>query len=185
MEYKIAVAGSADDKKCLKDTIRKAQIIGKEIAKNNIVLVTGATCGIPDWAAHGCKQEGGFSIGISPAASELAHIKVYRLPTVNYDVIMYTGSGYAGRDILMTRTSNAVIIICGRIGTLHEFTVAFESRLPIGVLVGSGRIADRIQQITKWAGRYKKEKIIYEANPKLLVQKLIKEIKKDKDKLKK
>ncbi len=185
MKYKIAVAGSADHTICAKNTIQKAKTIGKEIAKNNIILVTGATNGIPDWAAKGCKEEGGFSIGISPAASELAHIKVYRLPVASYDVIMYTDAGYAGRDILMTRTSNAVVIICGRIGTLHEFTVAFESRLPIGVLVESGGMADHLKQITEWAGRYKKEKIIYEKDPKLLIQKLIKEIKKDKDKLKK
>jgi uncharacterized protein (TIGR00725 family) len=185
MEYKIAVVGSADDKICPQETIDKAKMIGREIAKNNIILVTGATNGIPDWAAKGCKEEGGTSIGISPAASELAHIKTYRLPTANYDIIMYTDAGYAGRDILMTRTSNAVVIICGRMGTLHEFIVAFESHLPIGVLVESGGIADHIKQITKWAGRYKRKKIIYEKEPKLLIQKLIKEIKKDKSKLKK
>ena len=54
------------------------------------------------------------------------------------DIIIYTGAGYSGRDLLMTRTSDAIFLGCGRIGTIHEFTIAFEDNKPIGILEGSG-----------------------------------------------
>lgn len=77
------------------------------------------------------------------------HIKTYRLPTDYFDVIVYTGFNCAGHNLLMTRASEGVIIICGRVGTLNEFTIAFEDRKPIGVLVGSGGIADLVKTIIK------------------------------------
>jgi len=82
-------------------------------------------------------------IGFSPAASEKAHVKSYRLPTDFHDVIVYTGFNYSGRNLILTRSSDAVIIICGRMGTLNEFSIAFEDNKPIGVLTGSGGTADK------------------------------------------
>lgn len=176
-KYKISVSGSADTRHCPACAIKKAQEIGEEIVKQNGILVTGATTGIPNWAAIGTKKAKGMSIGISPAGSEMAHIKAYRLPIKHYDVIIYTGAGYAGRDILMTRASDAAIFICGRMGTLHEFTVAFESRIPIGVLKGTGGITDRIGDIMKTPHRKRLAKVIFETDPKKLVEQLIIEIK--------
>ena len=184
-KYKISVSGSADVSRCPACAIKKAQEIGREIVRQGGVLISGATTGIPNWAAKGVKQEKGLSVGISPAASEMAHIKSYRLPVEFYDIIIYTGAGYAGRDILMTRASEAVVFICGRIGTLHEFTVAFESRIPIGVLDGTGGTADRIKDIMKSPHRKRLAKVIFETDPKKLIKKLIREIKKIRKKLKK
>ena len=67
-----------------------------------------------------------MSIGVSPAASEREHSEVFKLPIDYMDLIIYTGFGYSGRDLLLTRTADAVICGCGRIGTIHEFTIAFE-----------------------------------------------------------
>ena len=181
-KYKISVSGSANTRHCPSCAINKAQEIGREIVKQKGSLVSGATTGIPNWVAIGTKKENGMSIGISPAASEIAHIKVYRLPIKHYDVIIYTGAGYAGRDILMTRASDAAIFICGRMGTLHEFTVAFESRIPIGVLKGTGGITDKIGEIMKASHRKRLAKVIFETNPKKLVEKLIIEIKRKRKK---
>lgn len=179
-KYKISVSGSADASHCPAQACKKAQEIGREIVRQGGILVSGATTGIPDWAAKGVKQEKGFSVGISPAASEAAHIKSYRLPVKFYDIIIYTGAGYMGRDILMTRASEAVVFICGRIGTLHEFTVAFESKIPIGVLDGTGGTADRIKEIMKSPHRKRLAKVFFEKEPKKLIKKLIEEIKKNK-----
>jgi ATP-dependent exoDNAse (exonuclease V) beta subunit len=60
------------------------------------------------------------------------------------DWIIYTGFGYPGRDLLITRSSDAVICGCGRIGTIHEFTVAFEDGKPIGVLTSDDWETDEI-----------------------------------------
>src|SRR4030042_2096744 len=119
LKYKICVSGAAETDCCAPSALEKAKEVGQEIVRHSGVLVTGATTGIPYWAAIGAKEEGGISIGLSPAASEAAHIKTYHLPVDYFDMIIYTGFEYAGRNLLLTRSSDAVIIICGRIGTLN------------------------------------------------------------------
>ena len=129
--------------------------------------------------AKGFKKAGGFSIGFSPATSEKAHLKTYKLPLDVFDVMIYTGADYAGRNILMTKSADGVIIICGRMGTLHEFVTAFELKKPIAVLEGTGGAADKIRNIATGPHRGI-WKIIYGKDPKKLVKKLIEVIKKDK-----
>ena len=172
MSYKIAVSGAAKLIPCSKNAKKLAEEIGREIVRQNCVLVTGATTGIPYFAAKGCKELKGISIGFSPAASRVAHLKSYKLPIDVFDVIVYTGFDYSGRNLLMTRAADGVIIICGRMGTLNEFTIAFEDKKPIGVLVGSGGTADLIKTLTSGPHR-RAGKIIYEKDPKKLVEKLI------------
>lgn len=178
MKYKIVVSGAAETGHCSEGVLDKAKEVGKEIIRQNGILVTGATSGIPYWAAIGAKEEGGTVIGLSPAASLAAHIKSYCLPTDYHDIIIYTGFEYAGRNLLLTRCADAVVIICGRIGTLNEFTIAFEDRKPIGVLTNSGGTADMAKEIVKKTYRGP-GKIVYESNPKKLISKLIKIIEKD------
>ena len=49
--------------------------------------------------------------------------------------------------------ADAVVEVSGRIGTLHEFTSAFERHKVIGILTGSGGIIDEITVILEKAGR--------------------------------
>ena len=75
----------------------------------------------------------------SPALIQIAsteHIETWRLPVDYMDLIIYTGFGFPGRDLLFVRSCDAILIGCGRIGTIHEFTIAFEDKKPIGVLQG-------------------------------------------------
>lgn len=179
MKYTIAVSGAADTKYCAPGSLELAKEVGREIVKQGGVLVTGATSGIPYWAAIGAKEEAGTVIGLSPASSERDHVKSYRLPTDYHDMIIYTGFDYAGRNLLLTRSSDGVITICGRIGTLNEFTIAFEDRKPSGVLTGSGGTADMVKSIIKKSHRGP-GKVVYDSNPKTLVKRLIKLIDKEK-----
>lgn len=181
MKYKICVSGSAVTGTCSPDAEKMTKEVGREIVRQNGVLVTGATIGAPLWAAEGCKAEGGFSIGISPAVTENEHVKKYKLPTKEFDIIIYTGFGYSGRNLLLIRSSDAVITVCGRIGTLNEFTIAFEDHKPIGVLLGSGGIAEEIEEIVRECGR-PNPRIVYDDNPKKLVEKVKKLIDEDKNK---
>ncbi len=179
MKYKIAVSGAAQLTPCTKRASGLSKEIGREIARQGCILISGATTGIPNLAAQGVKETNGVSIGFSPAVSELEHRKVYKLPLEYYDVMVYTGFDYAGRNLLMTRASDGVIVICGRMGTLNEFTIAFEDRKPIGVLEGTGGTADIIRSLIKKPHR-KAGTIIYNTNSKTLVKKLIMEMKKGK-----
>jgi len=178
-KYEIVVSGAAQISHCCKNIEKIAREVGKEIARQKCNLVTGATTGVPYFAALGCKEAGGFNIGFSPATSEKAHLETYKLPLEPFDVMIYTGADYAGRNVIMTKSADGVIIICGRMGTLHEFATAFEIQKPIGVLEGTGGTADKLRHIV--TGPYRGvKKIIYEKTPKKLVQKLIKSIKKEK-----
>ena len=172
MRYKICVSGAAETEVCSKNALELAREVGHEIVRQNGILVTGATTGIPYWAAIGAKEEGGLSVGVSPAATEREHVRSYRLPTNYFDFIMYTGFNYSGRNLLLTRLSDAVILICGRMGSLNEFTIAFEDKKPIGVLVGSGGMADMVRDIVTAAHRGP-GKIIYDSSPKDLVAKVV------------
>ncbi len=171
-KYKICISGAAETGHCAIDAVEKAEFIGREIARRGLILVTGATIGIPYWAAKGAKLAGGMVIGISPAASEAAHLKVYHLPTDYHDLIIYTGFDYSGRNLLLTRSADAIITICGRMGTLNEFTIAFEDQKIIGVLEGSGGTADMMREILershRGAGR-----VIFDSDPVQLVERVV------------
>ncbi len=179
---KICVSGAAETGYCGLDAYEKAKEIGREIAKHGGIITTGATTGFPMYAAMGAKDECGFSIGFSPAANEREHAETYKLPKDYMDVVVYTGFGYAGRDLLLVRSSDAVIIGCGRIGTINEFAVAFEDRRPIGILQGSWETDELLKNIIADAHR-PNEKIIFDTDPKRLVERLMEMVMRDKEKV--
>jgi Predicted Rossmann fold nucleotide-binding protein len=181
MQYKIAVSGAAEISHCCDNIILLSREVGKEIARSHCVLVSGATTGVPYFSAQGCKQAGGFNVGFSPASSEIEHLRRYRLPLDVFDVMIYTGADYSGRDIIMTKSADAIIIACGRMGTLHEFTTAVECRTIIGVLEGSGGTADKIRELVR--GTYRGiKKIVYDRDPAALVRKVAERVDAEKKK---
>lgn len=177
--FKLCVSGAAETGHCAEGALEKAEELGREIVRHNSVLVTGATTGAPFWAAKGAKEEGGISIGISPASSEREHIERYDLPTEYFDMIMYTGFDYSGRNLLLTRSADAVLFVCGRMGTLNEFTIAFEDKKPIGVLEGTGGTADLIRELLPKMHRGQ-DKIVFDTDPKALVEAVLEMVKKEK-----
>lgn len=177
---KIGVSGSADTTYSGLDAFERAKELGREIAKHGAIITTGATTGFPLYAAMGAKDECGFSIGFSPAASEREHIETYKLPLDYMDVISYTGFGYSGRDLLFVRSSDAVIIGPGRIGTLNEFAVSFEDHKPIGILEGSWRTDEFLREVMDAAHR-PNPNVIFDSDPKALVEKLIEMVQKQKE----
>ncbi|MCR4261151.1 MAG: hypothetical protein NUV96_02380 [Candidatus Colwellbacteria bacterium] len=180
--FKICVSGAADTGKCGEGAFEIAYNLGKEIARQNCILVEGATTGFPYFAAKGAKEAGGVVVGFSPAATEKEHVESYGLPLDYRDLIVYTGFGYPGRDLILTRAADAVINGCGRMGTINEFTIAFEDRKPIGVLEGSWETDELIKMILEKSHRADemKGRIIFESDPRVLVEKLIELIKEDK-----
>ena len=169
---KVGVSGSADLSQSGLDAFDKAKELGREIAKHGGIITSGATTGFPYYAAMGAKDECGFSIGFSPAANEREHVETYMLPLDYMDVIVYTGFGYSGRDLLFVRSSDAMIIGPGRIGTLNEFAVSFEDHRPTGVLEGNWETAKIIHHIIEAAHR-PNPNIVFDTDPKAIVERLI------------
>ena len=175
-QYKICVSGSSVDN-CLPGAFKKAENVGYQIVKQGCVLLTGATIGIPEWAARGAKRAKGMSLGFSPASTKREHLNTYRLPIKNMDLIIYTGADYSGRNLILTKAADAVIEICGRIGTLNEFTIAFEDKKPIGILTSTGGTSAEIEHILRVSKRGKKD-IIFDDDPTRLVKRIIALLKK-------
>lgn len=170
--YQICVSGAAKGKS-VEEGKELAISVGVAIAKADHSLLTGATIGLPNYAAEGYKAaKGMMSVGISPAASKLEHVRKYRLPTEAYDAILYTGLHYVGRDTLLINSSDAVVSVGGRIGTLHEFTIAMETRTPIGFLQGAGGISTQIMDILHAAGEQKSELVVFSDDPNDLIKQL-------------
>jgi len=179
LKFKICVSGAAETGHCGPNALEKAKELGREIVRHKAILVNGATTGVPFWAAIGAKEENGIVIGISPASSEKEHIEKYKLPVDYTDMIIYTGFGYSGRNLLLTRASDAVIVGCGRMGTLNEFTIAFEDDKPIGILQGDWETDELLDEIVKKSHRGP-GKIVYDSDPRTLVEKVIELIRKEK-----
>lgn len=171
--YQICVSGAAKGKS-LEEGRTLARAAGKTIATHGHGLMTGATVGLPHEAAVAYKaNHGKMSLGISPAATKIEHVFKYHLPTEPYDSIIYSGLHYIGRDALLITSSDAVISIGGRLGTLHEFAIAMESDTPIAFLLGAGGITDEVHQILAAAEREEGKDVLFGTDPDALFKELI------------
>lgn len=184
LRYSICVSGAAAGI-TVKTAQHLAQALGKAIADEGHILTTGATVGLPYFAAHAAKEAGGTSIGFSPASSLREHMRKYRLPHDVFDFINFTGMNYVGRDLYLVQSSEAVITVGGRFGSLHEFTSALEAHKPCGVLVGSGGTADLIPELMKALQAPDNDLVIYDEDPVKLIKRMVALLdKKNKDILK-
>ncbi len=178
MNYSICVSGAAAGKTVEKDKDLAARL-GAAIAKNGHIITTGATIGLPYYAARAAKLEGGLSIGFSPASTLREHIFKYRLPIGIFDFVNYTGLNYVGRDAYLVLSSDAVITIGGRMGSLHEFTTALESNTICGILTGSDGTADMIEILMENLEGVNRDNVIYDSDPEKLVEKVISRLDRD------
>ena len=173
LKYSICVSGASTGE-TLKHSAKLAEEVGTSIAKRGHILTTGATVGLPYNAARGAKKAGGMSIGFSPAVSLREHLRKYRLPLDVFDFINFTGMNYVGRDLYLVQSSDAIITVGGRFGSLHEFTSALEAHKPCGVLLGSGGTADIIPELMQTLEPPNGDLVIYDDDPERLVGKIVK-----------
>lgn len=172
MKPKIGVMGSALQAMAENEAQRlesMATRLGQVIAERGCVLVTGATTGFPEVVSRAAREHGGLTIGISPASSQEEHISDYALPGDAVDVIVYTGFGLKGRNVINVRTSDVVIIFGGGIGTLNEFTIAYDEAKIIGVLEGTGGAADRIRELVSLSSKYTNSELVFRSTPDELI----------------
>jgi hypothetical protein len=146
--------------------------LGKEVARRGYVLVTGAAPGIPHEAVLGAKSQGGFVVGISPALNFREHVLEYKAPTQGYDLIVYTGSGLMGREIENIRTCDVVVFAGGRSGTLGEFAIAYDEGKVIGIMTGTGGVADHVPDLLKIVNKQTGAVLMYDEDPVRLMDKL-------------
>lgn len=161
-----------------KEILEKAKEIGREIVKRKAILLTGSCLGYPYAAVKGAFEEKGKIIGVSPAKDKEEHVSVYHYPYEEFSEMRYTGLGVPGRNLSLVKEADAVIMVGGKIGSLNEFTIAYQLSKVIGVLKGSSGVTEIIEKIVevcdKQDGRDKL--VIYDKEPKKLVEKVIAEV---------
>jgi uncharacterized protein (TIGR00725 family) len=168
VQIRVGVMGSANvaDSPAIADLSRS---VGRAIAQSGCCLLTGACPGLPHEAVLGAKEAGGHVVGISPAASLREHVDTYRSPFREYDVLIFTGLGPMGRELVNIRSSDIVVVIGGRSGTLGEFAIAYEEGKLVGVLTGTGGITEALAAVTAAFRKDTGAQVIYESGPARLI----------------
>ena len=171
MKIKVGVMGSATetqsgDKEAL---TRKAEELGRVIATRDLVLMTGATTGVVYVVGKAAYDGGGLHVGISPAHNRGEHIDVYKLPVDACDVVIYTGFGLKGRNVVLVRSCDIVLFIAGGMGSLNEFTIAHDEQKVIGCLLGTGGVADEADLLVQKFSKVSGARIFQDDHPKRLL----------------
>jgi len=174
---KIGVMGSAGGQ--MDEDIReKCREMGRAIADEGCAIVTGGCPGLPHDAVVGCKQNGGMTIGVSPGLSMEEHVSDYGSPVDHIDVLIFTGMGLMGREVVGVRSCDIVIIVGGRSGTLGEFAIAYDEGRPIGVLTGTGGVADHIDDFLPVIKKKTGSRITFDDDPRRLIERCVADFKK-------
>ena len=167
----IGVMGSASGRQP-QETALKMRQLGRAIAERGHIIITGACPGLPYAAARGAQEVGGMSIGISPALSLMEHEGRYGSPSDAYDVLIYTGSGLMGREVLNIHSSDVIVIAGGRSGTLGEFANDYDEGRLIGVLTGTDGIADQVEELVRICRKDTGAVLLYDDDPTRLIERL-------------
>lgn len=146
MRIQVGVMGSAGGV-ITDEELALARRVGAQIARRDCVVVTGACPGLPHAAVLGAHEAGGESLGVSPAHSREEHVVQFESPIEPYSMMVFTGSGLMGREVHNIHSSDFVVFIGGRSGTLGEFCIAYDEGKLIGVLRNSGGISNAFLSI--------------------------------------
>jgi uncharacterized protein (TIGR00725 family) len=179
-KIKIGVMGSSGGELAAGEKARLeklAERLGAAIAARGCALVTGATTGLPDLVTRAARKNGALTIGVSPAHDRHEHERL-GLPLEGAEVIIYTGFGFKGRNVVNVRSSDIVLIFGGATGTLNEFTIAYDENRVIGIVEGSGGIADHIREILSFGHKQTRARLFYGSDPEKLLDECLEEFKK-------
>ncbi|HEY6233536.1 MAG TPA: hypothetical protein VIW69_00360 [Candidatus Elarobacter sp.] len=169
MRIQIGVMGSAGGL-ITEDQLALARRLGRRIAELGCVIVTGACPGLPHAAVLGAHDDGGGqSLGVSPARSREEHVDVFESPLDPYSAIVFTGSGLMGRETHNIHSSDFVLFVGGRSGTLGEFCIAYDEGKLIGILRDSGGISNDFASIAKLVQKSTGAALIEDTVPERLV----------------
>lgn len=104
-------------------TAQVARQVGQLLAQAGAVLVCGGLGGVMEAAAEGARSRDGTTLGILPGTDRGAANRFISIPIV-------TGLGEA-RNVVVVRTSQAVIAIGGLYGTLSEIAFCLKLGVPV------------------------------------------------------
>ena len=116
----IAVIGGSE---CSPQEAKLAEEVGRELARQGVILVCGGLGGIMKAACNGASSQGGVTVGILPGGNRQAANPYVQIPIV-------TNLGEA-RNVVVVKSAEAVIAIGGGYGTLSEIGHALRNGIPV------------------------------------------------------
>ena len=172
MKVKVGVMGSAGTLPASgKDALwEKGESLAQAIAARELLLLTGATTGIIYAVGKSAHDAGVFHVGISPAGDSRQHLEQFKLPLDACDLIVYTGFGLKGRNVVLVRSCDIVLFIAGGMGSLNEFTIAHDEGKVIGCLTGTGGVADEAAQLLKKFSKDTGARVFQHEDPNKLLE---------------
>ena len=112
-----------------------AEQIGSLLAKNGYMIICGGLGGVMEGAAKGAKDNAGMTVGIIPGENrEEAN------PYIDFPIA--TGFGEA-RNLVVIRSSDVIIALPGKYGTLSELSFCMKLGKPV-ISLGTWDISEKI-----------------------------------------
>lgn len=180
MKIKVGVMGSAGDTlpEGLAVELRaKAEELGRALAARDCVVLTGATTGLPHVVGGAAHAAGALHVGVSPAGDEREHVERYGLPVEGCDVLIYTGFGLKGRNVVLVRSCDVVLVVRGSMGALNEFTIAHDEGRVVGCLSGTGGAADEVERLMGALPKSTPARVFHDGDPARLLDKCLEALK--------
>lgn len=179
MTTAVGVMGSAGDASVVSNKealVAKANALALAIAERKLLLLTGATTGIVYVVGKLAHDAGSFHVGISPASDSAEHVDKYRLPLDACDLLVYTGFGLKGRNVVLVRSCEIVLFVAGAMGSLNEFTIAHDEGKVIGCLTGTGGVADEVNYLLEKFSKNTSARVFQNEDPVALIDACFQEI---------
>ena len=120
MRLYVGVAGASRPERGL---VEQAERLGRRLAEGGAVVVCGGGPGVMEAVCRGAQAAGGTTVGLLPGLDR-AEGNPY------LTVAIPTGLGQ-GRNLLLVRSSNAMVAVGGGFGTLSEIALAVRTGTPV------------------------------------------------------
>jgi uncharacterized protein (TIGR00725 family) len=133
-KFVVGVMGGGDN--ISPENLALAYQLGALIAKEGWVLLNGGRpAGVMEASAKGAKDNGGLTVGISPDSSSQG-------ASSYIDIVIVTGMG-DGRNHLNVLSSDIIVALPGKAGTISEIALALKSRKKVILLnFNTGKLFD-------------------------------------------
>ena len=113
---------------CTEATAKKAEQLGRLIARAGYTLLCGGRTGVMEAAARGAHEAGGLTLGILPGRDAIESP-----PNPYIEIPIYTGMSHA-RNLINVLTAQVVVAVGGAYGTLSEIALAHKCGKPVILL---------------------------------------------------
>jgi uncharacterized protein (TIGR00725 family) len=176
MRVKVGVMGSAGDtlpEGVAEELRARCEALGRALAARGCVVLTGGTTGLPHAVGGAARASGALHVGVSPAENAREHAERYGLPLDGCDVLIHTGFGLKGRNVVLVRSCDVVLVVRGAMGALNEFTIAHDEGRVVGCLTGTGGAADEAARLMQVFQKKARARVIFDDDPERLLDRCL------------